>query len=791
MQNTKVQRKIIYMQGLSRYITVLLSGLLVSFISEATVLQPLHVLERSASGIQAGHSASVVTNIASETASSEAERFFNNFGTSGIKLRTDQQLSFKDSSADLLFKLYSDNSNIVFTQFGIRHDDERLTTNLGLGHRYFLSNWLLGYNGFYDTTWQNQNSRWGAGIEAWRDYLKFSGNLYRGISGWKGSRQHSEYLERPANGWDIRAEGWLPFQPQLGARMVYEHYYGDNVALGRFSDRHRNPVSMSAGVSYTPVPLITMGFDYKSGTNDIREAHYNLGLVWRMGESLSKQLDSENVAGLRRLTGSKLDLVNRNNTVVLDYREQQKLTLQLPDEIRADEYSVQSITPFISSRHSIETLELDDYQLIAAGGKVISSSPQKITFQMPAWDRGQGTVLAAVAVDSKGNRSHRAEVRLWPVSTRHILSLTSDKLSAINDGQDAATLTLHVTDSDGQPLVNEEISLTTDGGSLSAQGGKTDTNGDFRSRITSTVPGTFHVTAIDGDFRVMHQGITFTETLNGVITANKTTALSNNIDSIQVTVKLSDARNQPVVGKGVQWATTGGTVKSTDEVTGVDGSASVILINDEPGQAIVTARTGDSSWQSPELNFREPELSLSLEPDKMHELANGFDYITYTLTAKREQSPVPVGETVSWHTDLGTLEEDISVLDTNGQARVRLKSKEQGTAIVSAKLGGHTVKAIDVQFTEVFNYFVVMPSTAKVGETITAIAHGVKDNSGNIMEGEPVYWTSDGGTLSSSVVPVNALGESHVSFSADKPGFYYVYSTIRNNTHRILVTIFP
>lgn len=779
------------MQRLSGYIAFLFSGLIVSFVLEANEPQPLHVLNRTASGIQAGHGASVVTNIASETASSEAESFFNNFGTSEIKIRTNQQFSFKDSSADFLFRIHSDNRNTVFTQFGIRHDDDQLTTNLGLGHRYFLNNWLLGYNGFYDTTWQNQNHRWGAGIEAWCDYLKFSGNLYRGISGWKGSRQHSEYFERPANGWDIRTEGWLPSLPQLGARMIYEHYYGDNVALGGFSNRQRNPVSMLAGVSYTPVPLITMGFDYKSGKNDIREARYNLGLVWRMGESFSKQLDSDYVAGLRQLTGSKLDLVNRNNTVVLDYHEEQKLTLQLPDEIRADEYTVQSITPLINSTHSIKTLELDDYQLIAAGGKVISSSPQKITFQMPASDRGQGTILAAVAVDNKGNRSPRAEVRLWPVSTSHILSLTSDKLSVINDGQDAATLTLHVTDTNGQPLVNEKVSLTTDGGNLSTQGGKTDTNGDFRSRITSTVAGTFHVTAIDGDFRVMHQGITFTETLNGVITANKATALSDNIDSIQVTVKLSDARNQPVVGKGVQWTAIGGTIKSADEVTGVDGSASAILTSGEPGQAIVTAQTGDSSWQSPLLNFREPELSLSLEPDKMHVLANGFDYITYTLTAKREQSPVPAGETVSWSTDLGTLDEDISVLDTNGQAQVRLKSKEKGTAIVSAKLGGHTVKAIDVQFTEVFNYFVVMPSTAKVGETITAIAYGVKDNSGNIMEGEPVYWTSDGGTLSSSVVPVNALGESHVSFSADKPGFYYVCSTVRNNTHRILVTIFP
>ncbi|HDP9620698.1 TPA: inverse autotransporter beta domain-containing protein, partial [Escherichia coli] len=40
-----------------------------------------------------------------------------------------------------------------------------------------------------------------------------------------------DYQERPANGWDIRAEGYLPAWPQLGASLMYEQYYGDEVGL--------------------------------------------------------------------------------------------------------------------------------------------------------------------------------------------------------------------------------------------------------------------------------------------------------------------------------------------------------------------------------------------------------------------------------------------------------------------------------------------------------------------------------------------------------------------------------
>lgn len=572
---------------------------------------------------------------------------------------------------------------------------------------------------------------------------------------------------------------------------MYKHYYGDNVATGRFNERHRNPVAMSAGISYTPVPLINMGFDYNSGTNDLREVRYNLGIIWRLGESLEKQLDSEKVGGLHQIAGSKLDLVNRNNTIVLDYREQKKLTLKLPGEVRGNEYAIHNITPVINSRHSVKTLEVDDAQLIAAGGKIISSSPKGITFQMPSWERGQGVSLSAVAVDSKGGRSEQAVTRLWPASTAHILSLVSDKTTVINDGKDAATLTLHVNDVNGQPLVNEDIALITDGGTLSSSGGKTDVKGDFRTQITSTDAGTFHVTAIDGDYKITHQGINFIDTLSGIINVSKSTALADNNDSIQLTVTLNDARNKPVSGRTIHWTTTHGTLNNPEVTTGADGTASVRLTSGEPGLATVTASAGDVSWESSALTFREPEWDLSLEPDTTQALANGYEYITYTLTARKEQNQVPAGEKVVWKTDLGVLDDQSSVLDARGQASIRLKSSEVGVANVSAELAGHQVRAKEVNFTRVIYYFMTLPPGAKVGETITAKAYEIVDETGKALEGEPVHWTSDGGTLSSSVVPVDAKGESSVNFTADKPGIYYIYSTVQYNTHRLSINVSP
>lgn len=52
------------------------------------------------------------------------------------------------------------------------------------------------------------------------------------LTNWRSAPElDNDYEARPANGWDVRAEGWLPAWPHLGGKLVYEQYYGDEVAL--------------------------------------------------------------------------------------------------------------------------------------------------------------------------------------------------------------------------------------------------------------------------------------------------------------------------------------------------------------------------------------------------------------------------------------------------------------------------------------------------------------------------------------------------------------------------------
>lgn len=741
--------------------------------------------------VHTGNDQSMLSHLAIDGARSITEDWLSHYGTADVKLNSDHRFNLKNSSGDFLLGLYVQPEQVLYTQVGLRHDNDRLISNIGLGYRMIIDDWLLGSNFFYDSTWHNRNSRWGAGLELWRDYLKLSSNLYQRITGWHDSQQHQGFLERPANGMDIRAEAWLPNYPQLGGNLIYEHYYGDNVAVSTFEDRSRNPTLITAGLKYTPFPLLNLGLDYKSGSHNLHETRYTMGITWRLGESLARQLDPQSLKSYRELAESKLDLVNRNNNVVLDFKEKEHLSLSLPSEVRADENTLYTLTPVIKSKYSVKNIEIDDAALIAAGGKIISSSTQAILLRMPTWQNGQGVVLGTVAVDVKGNRSARALTRLWPESVTHHLSLVADKTIVASDGNDVAILTLYAKDINGKPLVNEEIQLSSDGGSLSLQQGKTDDQGMLVTRISSTTPGTFHVSAIDGEYHVTHPGITFTDLIKGTLTVSKAEATANGSDAIEISIKLTDSLNHAVAGKPVQWSSSFGNLSSSSTITGADGTTSVTVISENAGQAVVEARVEGVLLQSPVLNFRETEWVLTLKPDRNQALASGYDKVEFTLTARNGHSTLPVGERVIWHTNLGEFTDHQTALDSNGEARIKLNSTQTGTARVQATVGGKHIQAEDVSFTEVYYYFMTMPSVAKAGIPVTAIAHSIIDNNGNIPTGEPVTWSSTGGQLSASSVPVDSKGESSVTFIADKPGHYYVSSTFRHNTHRALITVMP
>ncbi|MCW5004210.1 inverse autotransporter beta domain-containing protein [Enterobacter roggenkampii] len=228
-------------------------------------------LARAAGLVQADSSQaakSYATGLASGAVNTAAGEWLSQFGTARVNLGLDQHLKSSGSSLDMLVPLYDSPEAMLFTQFGMRNKDSRNTVNLGAGVRTFADNgWMYGANVFFDNDLTGNNRRVGLGAEAWTDYLKLSANHYFGLTDWHQSRDMADYDERPANGWDVRAEGWLPAYAQLGGKLMYEKYHGNEVALSGKDSRSKNPSAVTAGVNWTPFPLITLGAEHRAASD--------------------------------------------------------------------------------------------------------------------------------------------------------------------------------------------------------------------------------------------------------------------------------------------------------------------------------------------------------------------------------------------------------------------------------------------------------------------------------------------------------------------------------------------
>lgn len=453
-------------------------------------------------------------------ASSTVESWLNQYGTAQIGIQPGKTLSQSTLSADMLLPIYQNPDWLVFTQFGGRNLDERTTLNLGAGVRRFNDQWMYGANTFYDADITGNNRRVGIGGELWSDYLHFSANGYLRLNNWHQSRDFDDYDERPANGFDIAASGWLPSYPQLGGKLKYEQYFGNEVALKDKDTRRKSPKTMTVGVNYTPIPLVTLGADWRNGggTDDLQlqaQLNYSFGTPW------DQQVSSDAVANQRTLSGSRMALVERNNNIVLEYRKQELISLVLPQVVRGRAASLQLLSAMLKAKYGAERIEWNMLsEFSAKGGKVRSVGRSLTTWQMrlPAWQAGSTNTytLSAIAWDGKGNASKPAYVQVIVdagLSNRNShLTVGSGKLNIAQ----SEILTLTVRDEQNAPMIGLASSIQLPFTFTIKKGGPSlspSQSGIKLAALKETTPGVYTTTITTGQ---LAGTLTFNPQVDGI-----------------------------------------------------------------------------------------------------------------------------------------------------------------------------------------------------------------------------------------------------------------------------------
>ncbi|HBB9646363.1 TPA: Ig-like domain-containing protein [Escherichia coli] len=498
---------------------------------------------------------------ASSQASGAMTDWLSRFGTARITLGVDEDFSLKNSQFDFLHPWYETPDNLFFSQHTLHRTDERTQINNGLGWRHFTPTWLSGINFFFDHDLSRYHSRAGIGAEYWRDYLKLSSNGYLRLTNWRSAPElDNDYEARPANGWDVRAEGWLPAWPHLGGKLVYEQYYGDEVALFDKDDRQSNPHAITAGLNYTPFPLMTFSAEQRQGKQGENDTRFAVDFTWQPGSAMQKQLDPNEVAARRSLAGSRYDLVDRNNNIVLEYRKKELVRLTLTDPVTGKSGEVKSLVSSLQTKYALKGYNVEATALEAAGGKVVTTG-KDILVTLPAYrftstpETDNTWPIEVTAEDVKGNFSNREQsmvvVQAPTLSQKDSsVSLSTQTLSA--DSHSSATLTFIAHDAAGNPVIGLVLSTRHEGvQDITLSDWKDNGDGSYTQILTTG--------AMSGTLTLMPQlnGVDAAKApavVNIISVSSSRTHSSIKIDKdrylsgnpIEVTVELRDENDKPV-----------------------------------------------------------------------------------------------------------------------------------------------------------------------------------------------------------------------------------------------------
>ncbi|EGZ6657918.1 inverse autotransporter adhesin-like protein YeeJ [Escherichia coli] len=370
----------------------------------------------------------------------------------------------------------------------------------------------------------------------------------------------NDYEARPANGWDVRAESWLPAWPHLGGKLVYEQYYGDEVALFDKDDRQSNPHAITAGLNYTPFPLMTFSAEQRQGKQGENDTRFAVDFTWQPGSAMQKQLDPNEVAARRSLAGSRYDLVDRNNNIVLEYRKKELVRLTLTDPVTGKSGEVKSLVSSLQTKYALKGYNVEATALEAAGGKVVTTG-KDILVTLPAYrftstpETDNTWPIEVTAEDAKGNLSNREQsmvvVQAPTLSQKDSsVSLSTQTLNA--DSHSTATLTFIAHDAAGNPVVGLVLSTRHEGvQDITLSDWKDNGDGSYTQILTTG--------AMSGTLTLMPQlnGVDAAKApavVNIISVSSSRTHSSIKIDKdrylsgnpIEVTVELRDENDKPV-----------------------------------------------------------------------------------------------------------------------------------------------------------------------------------------------------------------------------------------------------
>ncbi len=779
---------------------------------------------------QSGNLSGYLGQQAVGAATGQAEAWLQQFGTARLELGVDHHFKPQTGALDLLLPISQSENRLLFTQNGIRNKEGQFTGNVGIGQRHFTDSWLFGYNAFYDHNFSRGHKRLGVGAEIWRDYLKLAGNGYYRLSNWRNSVDVEDYDARPANGFDLRAEAWLPAYPALGGRLMYEKYYGREVALFSKASRQSNPAAITAGVSYTPVSLVSFTVDHKkSGTQ--QESLFGVQLNYQLGQSLSSQLDTDAMRLNRTLAANRLALVERNNHIVLEYRKQEVIQLGLPAEIAGRSGKTVALTYKVISKYGLDHIQWHDAELVAAGGRIIDAGNHQYQLVLPRFIAGakNSYSLRGVALDKRKNRSKIASTHIIvgsPTISADYSTLQAAPDVLIADGKATSQISVRLLDENNQPVTDMAAAIKLSLKQTAADTVKTKSRVAVKAQqapakpavvgsLSEKRPGEYIATLTAGTRpaeavlsaeidSLQLKPVTIkqiSDAASAVVADGDLKLVTNNVvanghATAQAKARVTDASGNPVAGveviftlSGSAQVAAGSTLKAISDKNGYVAVAFTDIVAEAVTVKAATANGGSASVRA---QFIGDAATAALDKrdvtvDRQAATADGSDKVTFRAVVRDAHSNLVNNVSVSWSSNGGTLGAVSSKSGSDGAATVTLRDTVAHRVQVQAQIGTQAkVDAPEVTFGADAGSAGIASGDFVV-DKIEAIADGsdpatytatVKDKNGNLLAGQSVTWAANHGTLGAPASVTGADGKAQVMLTSTQIGAAIVTAVV-------------
>ncbi|QLQ97999.1 invasin domain 3-containing protein [Providencia alcalifaciens] len=671
-------------------------------------------------------------NKVSSEATKEIEYWLSKAGNVKLNIDFDKKFSIKNSQFDWLIPWYDQEDILLFTQHTLHRYDERFHTNNGIGLRYFHEKSTIGMNAFIDHDLSHAHTRVGLGVEYWQDYLKLNANSYFGLTSWKSASElNHDFNAKPAHGWDIQVEGWLPNYPHLGGNLRYEQYYGDSVALFGKTKRQKNPNAATIGANWTPFPLFTLNASHKLGSEKQVETQAKLQFTWTFGKNLAHHLDPTKVAETRRLSGNRYDFVERNNNIILNYQKKTVLHLSLPSKIQGVTGQSVPLVKSFTSKYPLKHIEWQAPEFLAVGGS-ISSDDQMATLTLPSYQTSNAAKdvqrinryrLRAIAYDIKGNASPVAET-LIEITHSGSISISPRDMKfhgkGLANGNDINGLTAIARDSLGHAIPNTKVVFVLPNAlTLASRKTKTTTNssvqnslrkkmqtmkvanpweyitttndkGEALVQFTSEIAGSYEISAYTGNHQPAKAQVVFkpdsAQASIHSFTITRSGVLADGISTNSVKAHITDKNKNPLANQEVTFSATH--AKIVDKATtNENGIVEVTLTSLKAGSSEVTISiNGQSETKSvqflsgklhqvtildvPEVYAgRESQVSFQLLDSHGNPIIDAQNDITTIIDKKTESTAI-------WDTDID-----------KGIYAAKISGQQSGTHTIQVVMG--------------------------------------------------------------------------------------------------------